>query len=187
VTFDIDEDRAVRSCSPAAPAAPQEGETVTDDLGALTTDLDYPMLVVTAVHGEALEGCLVGFASQCSISPLRFMVWISKVNRTAEAAARAAVVAVHYLSTADRAVAELFGEQTGDDIDKFERCRWHTGPSGAAILDDCSRWLVGRVLQRFDTGDHTGLLLEPIATRVDPWEGQLGYQSVRDLEPGHPA
>ena len=165
----------------------EEGETVTEDLGELTADLDYPMLVVTAVEGDDREGCLVGFASQCSISPLRFMVWISKVNRTAEVAARTPVVAVHYLSTADRAVAELFGEQTGDDIDKFERCRWQTGPSGAAIVDDCARWFVGRVIERFDTGDHMGLLLEPVASRVDPWDGQLGYQSVRDLEPGHPA
>ncbi len=84
-------------------------------------------------------------------------------------------------------MAELFGEQTGDDIDKFEHCRWHTGASGAAIVDDCARWFVGRVIERFDTGDHMGLLLEPVASRVDPWDGQLGYQSVRDLEPGHPA
>ena len=115
------------------------------------------------------------------------MVWVSKVNRTAVVAAKAPVLAVHFLSTADRDLAQLFGEETGDEIDKFERCRWHIGPSGAAILDDCRRWFVGRVVERVDTGDHTGFLLEPVAAHVDPWEGQLGYQQVLDLEPGHPA
>src|SRR5262245_19193910 len=118
---------------------------MTDDLGELTADLDYPMLVATAVVGEHRGGCLVGFASQCSIPPVRFMVCISNVNRTAAVAAIAPVLAIHYLSSADRPLAQLFGEETGDDIDKFERCRWHTGPSGAAILDDCRRWFVGRV------------------------------------------
>jgi flavin reductase (DIM6/NTAB) family NADH-FMN oxidoreductase RutF len=160
---------------------------VTDDLGRLTADLDYPMLVVTAADGDDRQGCLVGFASQCSISPLRFMVWISKVNRTATVAATATVLAIHFLSTADHELAQLFGEKTGDDIDKFEHCRWHTGPSGAAILDDCRRWFVGRVIDRDDTGDHIAYLLEPVAAHVDPWEGQLGFQQVRDLEPGHPA
>jgi len=160
---------------------------VTDDLSDLTASLDYPMLVATAADGNDRQGCLVGFASQCSISPLRFMVWISKVNRTAEVAATAPVLAVHFLSSADRPLAQLFGEETGDDIDKFERCRWHTGPSGAAILDDCRRWFVGQVIERVDTGDHTGYLLEPVAGHVAPWDGQLGYQHVRDLEPGHPA
>jgi flavin reductase (DIM6/NTAB) family NADH-FMN oxidoreductase RutF len=158
-----------------------------DDLDQLTSDLEYPMLVVTAVVDDDREGCLVGFASQCSISPLRFMVWISEINRTAEVAARADVVAVHYLSTADLSLAELFGGTSGDEIDKFEHCRWHTGPSGTAILDECRRWFVGRVLDRFGTGDHTGLLLEPVAGHAAPWAGQLGYQRVRDLEPGHRA
>jgi flavin reductase (DIM6/NTAB) family NADH-FMN oxidoreductase RutF len=158
-----------------------------DELGELAAGLDYPMLVATAVDGDDRAGCLVGFASQCSISPLRFMVWISKVNRTAVVAAAAPVLAVHFLSTADRDLAQLFGEETGDDIDKFERCRWHTGPSGAAILDDCRRWFVGRVIERVDTGDHTGYLLEPVTAHVDQWDGQLGYQQVKDLEPGHPA
>jgi flavin reductase (DIM6/NTAB) family NADH-FMN oxidoreductase RutF len=160
---------------------------VTDDLSDLTAGLDYPMLVATAADGNDRQGCLVGFASQCSISPLRFMVWISKVNRTAEVAAAAPVIAVHFLSAADRALAELFGEETGDEIDKFERCGWRADPSGAVLLHDCRRWFVGRVIEHVDTGDHTGYLLEPVASHVDPWEGQLGYQQVRDLEPGHPA
>ena len=35
--------------------------------GEIVADLDYPMLMVTVAAGEEMAGCLLGFASQCSI------------------------------------------------------------------------------------------------------------------------
>jgi len=157
------------------------------DFGDLVADIDYPMLVVTAEHDGDRQGCLVGFASQCSIDPPRFMVWISKKNRTAVTAGKAAALGVHFLSITDRELARLFGEETGDETDKFEQCRWHRGPSGVPILDDSARWFVGRVISRADTGDHTAVLLEPVAVHTDAWQGQLDFQRVKDLDPGHEA
>ena len=49
-------------------------------------------------------------------------------------------------------LAELFGSQTGDRIDTFTRCRWHTGPGDLPILDDCGRWFAGRILERRTLG-----------------------------------
>jgi hypothetical protein len=46
---------------------------------------------------------------------------------------------------------------------------------------------VGRVLERFDTGDHDGFLLEPGEAGTGPWPGQLGFQQVRHMTPGHDA
>ena len=161
---------------------------MSNDLGDLTADLDYPMVVVTAVDGEDREGCLVGFSSQCSISPLRVMIWISKVNRTSDVATQAEALAVHYLSTKRTASwPSSSAAPPATRSTSSSGARGHRGPSGAAILDDCARWFVGRVLERLDSGDHTGLLLEPVASQVEPWEGQLGYQLIRDLDPGHPA
>jgi hypothetical protein len=45
---------------------------VTDDtalFAALVAELDYPMCVATAASGDDVDGCLVGFAAQCSIAP----------------------------------------------------------------------------------------------------------------------
>ena len=78
-------------------------------LDRLVNLLDYPMLIVTAEADGERAGCLVGFATQCSIHPPRFAVWISRQNHTFGVARRAGVLAVHFLSTADRALAELFG------------------------------------------------------------------------------
>jgi flavin reductase (DIM6/NTAB) family NADH-FMN oxidoreductase RutF len=153
--------------------------------------LNYPMFVVTTRttdDDEASAGCLVGFASQTSIRPSRFLVGLSKRNRTFRAAEHATHLAVHVLSREHLSTAELFGGQTGDDIDKFARCAWHTGPFGLPILSDASAWFVGRILQRFDVGDHVGHLLEPVDGDAADMSGDLVcFADVRDLDPGHEA
>jgi len=45
---------------------------------AIVADLESPAYVVTTAAGAERDGCLVGFASQCSIDPPRFVVWLSK-------------------------------------------------------------------------------------------------------------
>jgi len=152
----------------------------------IVDDIDYPMYVVTAARDGERSGCLVGFTSQCSIDPPRFAVWISERNHTYELAAGADHLAVHLVRADDRSLAELFGEATGDDVDKFARCRWHDGPHGSVVLDDCD-WFVGRVLTTVPGGDHTGFLLEPIAGEHHRASPPLGFQAVRDLSPGHDA
>ena len=157
-------------------------------LHALLGVLDYPMLAVTAASGGRRGACLVGFSTQCSIDPARFLVCLSKRNATYRIAQDAPVLGVHFLTRDDRAVSELLGEQTGDDVDKFQHVAWGPGPEGVPLLDVGAGSYVGKVLGRHDLGDHVGFLLEPIAVRsrgVDA--AQLGFQDVKDMEPGHEA
>lgn len=158
-----------------------------DRFNALVGGLDYPMYVVTAADGDRRAGCLVGFASQCSIDPPRVMVWLSKANHTHQVARAADTLVVHVLAPDDHALAELFGAHTGTDVDKFARCDWRPGPGGAPVLADCPQWFAGRVLSRHDTGDHVGHLLEPVEVGEATGLGQLPFQAVADLQPGHEA
>ncbi len=153
----------------------------------LAGELDYPMMIVTAVAGGERAGCLVGFATQCSIDPPRFAVWLSRQNHTFGVAMQAGVLAVHFPSTAEMALAEIFGGTTGDEVDKFSRCRWREGPEGVPVLVDCVRWFAGEVIEHFPTEDHVGFLLLPIAAESGPWPGQLGFQTARSISPGHEA
>jgi flavin reductase (DIM6/NTAB) family NADH-FMN oxidoreductase RutF len=157
------------------------------DFDDLVGRLDYPMLVVTVNDGRRRAGCLVGFASQCGIDPARFMVWLSKNNHTYEVAKGVDRLGVHVLGRDNRALAELFGSVTGFDEDKFARCAWQDGADGVPLLTDCPQWFIGRVLSRHDTGDHEGVLLEPIAVGPETGLGQLGFQSIQDLDPGNEA
>lgn len=150
--------------------------------------LNYPMFVVTARSGETKAGCLVGFTSQTSINPPRFMVGLSKRNHTYRVAETASHLGVHLLARPSLELARLFGGKTGDDVDKFEHCAWHEGPEGVPILDDAVAWFVGSVTGRFDVGDHVAHLLDPIAGDAPEQLRELvTFSDVRDLDPGHDA
>src|SRR6266568_1736053 len=107
-----------------------------DEFNAFVTHLEYPMYVITAAAGGERDGCLIGFATQCSVHPPRFLACISKVNRTFDAIHGADAIAVHFLGKEQRELAELFGGETGDEVDKFELCDWSEGPEGLPVLAD---------------------------------------------------
>ena len=150
--------------------------------------LDYPMFVVTVAADGQTGGCLVGFATQASIDPPRFLVGLSTANRTTSIARTATHLAVHLLPREQLQLAELFGGETGDDVDKFGQCDWHIGPEDTPILDSALAWFVGVIIARFDMGDHVGHLLAPVAGGTSDTERRPVYfGDVKDLSPGHGA
>jgi len=153
---------------------------------AIVADSDGPAYVVTTARGSERDGCLVGFASQCSIEPPRFGVWLSKENRTYRIALSAATLVVHLLRQGDQDLARLFGAQTGDEVDKFEDVEWRSGPDGCPVLARCD-WFAGTITERIDTGDHVAFVLAP-HEGVSERSGtrQLGMQEIGDIEAGHP-
>lgn len=160
----------------------------TAEFDEFVAGLDYPVFVVTAYDGEEADGCLVGFATQASIDPPRLLVCLSVANRTWRVAQGASFLAVHVLGEDDHALAERFGGQTGDEVDKLAGVAWHAGPGGVPVLEDLPRCLVGRVLERVPFGDHVGHLLEPVTTELPDEPGDpLSLQKVDDIEAGHPA
>ncbi len=157
-------------------------------MAALFAGFDRPMWILTVSTGEERSGCLVGFATQASIEPPRFLICVSRLNHTFGPAMRAAHVAVHAAPAPDaddEDLAALFGEETGDEVDKFSRCTWHDGPEGQPVLDGCEGWFVGQVIDRHDFGDHVGLLLDPVA-EAGSFEDTLRFEEAKDLEAGHP-
>ena len=162
----------------------------TDGEGALhrlAAGLDPPMVIVTAAAPDGRRsGCLVGFWTQCSIHPPRILACLSKANHTFPVADAAPVLAVHWLADDDCGLAALFGGETGDEVDKFERCSWRPGPGEVPVLDGVKGWVAGPVVGRFDAGDHVAFVVEAEAGADDePAAGPLGFQSVKDVEPGH--
>ena len=159
-----------------------------DAFESIVGALEYPMLVATTVAGDGRSGCMVGFATQCSIHPPRYLVCVSDKNhtyRTLEAGARA--IAVHVVPESAADLVELFGGETGDDEDKFARCAWSPGPDGLPVLDDCPSWFAGRIVDRVVLGDHVGFALEP-------FDGRAGYDGLafpfsraKGIRPGHEA
>lgn len=157
-------------------------------LDAFIGRLDPDMCVVTAVAGGERAGCLVGFASQCSLRPVRFVVWLSELNHTFRVARDADALAVHLLAREQQGLAELFGGRTGDRTDKFEGLRLREAYGGAVVLEDAPAWFVGRIVTRAGGGDHIGFVLDPVE-----WGGHEGYDGpllrlsdALTIDPGHP-
>ena len=94
---------------------------------------------------------------------------------------------MHVVDSDDEDIAKLFGGETGDEVDKFAQCSWRPGPDGVPLLEDCPRVVVGRILGRHKYGDHVGHLLEPIEVEAEGSQESLGFEDVKDLDPGHEA
>ena len=144
-------------------------------------ELDYPMYIAT-VPGD---GCLVGFATQCSIDPPRFLACLSNKNRTYRLARDAEHLALHFVPAERTDLAELFGGETGDELDKLARCEWREGPGGVPLLAGCP-YLVGRIRDCFDLGDHAAFELDvtdACGVPADP----LRFQEAKRIDPGHEA
>jgi flavin reductase (DIM6/NTAB) family NADH-FMN oxidoreductase RutF len=147
------------------------------------------VVVTTAYRGER-AGCLVGFHTQCSIEPARVAVWISKANHTCRVALQAEHLAVHHLGREHLELARVFGERSGDDVDKFAECAVETGPADVPLLADCPDRVVGRRTSYFDDGgDHVCFVVEPLTVERSPGVGRppLRLADASDLEPGHGA
>jgi flavin reductase (DIM6/NTAB) family NADH-FMN oxidoreductase RutF len=157
----------------------------------LVGELDTPMFIVTADAGDGGQraGCLVGFATQTSINPPRFLVCLSRNNHTYRVALRCSLLAVHLVPRDAEDLARLFGGMSDDSdgTDKFARCDWYPGPEGLPILRDCPNWFAGRVLDQLDLGDHVGFLLEPVSAHRAGPESHFEFQRAKHIEPGHPA
>lgn len=161
-----------------------------DAFDELVAAMDTAMVVVTTASFDGdVDGCLVGFHAQCSIDPPRAAVWLSKANRTHELAQQASHLVVHLLGPDDRDVAEHFGGQTGDDVDKLAGWDWEPGPGGAPLLARCPSRFVGEIVESASgIGDHDLFVLDVVEASVASGSpGPLRLSAVTDIEPGHAA
>ena len=153
----------------------------------LERSIDTPMTIVTAANGVERSGCLVGFWTQCSIHPVRCVVMLSKSNHTYRVARFAPTLAVHVLREPDLELAERFGAETGDDVDKFAGLAWNVGPGGAPVLEGVD-WFAGTVGQVYDVGDHVAVIIDVLTNvgnhgRAD--ERQLPSRLAEAIPAGH--
>ncbi|MDO5499393.1 MAG: flavin reductase family protein [Propionibacteriaceae bacterium] len=152
---------------------------------ALVARSNGAMVVVTASDGREHAGCVVGFHNQCAIEPRQHAVWLSKANHTYRVALHAERLGVHFLTPDDEAVARLFGEQSGDELDKFERVDWSPGPAGTPLLEALPNRFLGRRVALAEVGgDHACFVLE-VEDAVGGEFEPLRISALGDLTPGH--
>jgi len=160
-------------------------ESLDRDFARLVGELDYSLFIVTVARGDERAGCLIGFASQVSIHPPRFLACLSVKNRTYRLAVDADVLVVHPVPRDAEELAVLFGGETGDEVDKFARCEWEPGPGGAPVIKELESWFAGKVLERSNFGDHVGFALEPTVVNLGRSHGTFTFRRGKWIDPGH--
>ena len=154
----------------------------------IMSSLDARMAVVTTADDRERAGCLVGFHVQSSIEPPRYTIWLSKANHTYRVGLRATHFGIHFLTTDDQEVAELFGTRTGETVDKFRGLPLGTGPGRVPVLLRCPhRLIVRRIAQLDDGGDHVCITTEPVEEHTAGRFAPLRLSDVQHLQPGHDA
>ena len=148
--------------------------------------LDGPMIVVTAAAGARRAGCLVGFHTQVSIDPARYLVCLSVNNHTYGIAKESTHLGVHFLGAEQRPLAERFGTRCSDRFDKFAGLDVQVGAGGVPVLVDCAHWFVAEIDGTLPVGDHVAFGLVPVASAGAPDRRPLlGFQGVKDLDAAH--
>jgi flavin reductase (DIM6/NTAB) family NADH-FMN oxidoreductase RutF len=158
------------------------------DFNTLMAALDSPLVIVTTADDRERAGCLVEFHGQSSIEPQRYCVWLSKANYTYRVALNSSHLVIHFLTVDDLPLAELFGTQTGDTVDKFAGLPVDSGPGGTPVLRQCPNWLAVRRIALLDEGgDHVCLTTEPVAAQTAGPFRPLRISQAAHLKAGHGA
>jgi flavin reductase (DIM6/NTAB) family NADH-FMN oxidoreductase RutF len=157
-----------------------------DAVAPLVDRLDYPLFVVTVSSPRERSGCLVGFVTQCSIQPPRYLICLSKENHTWDVSLKADALALHLLGREQGDVASVFGEETGDAVDKFAQVHWAEGVTGSPLLSECAAWMEGAIIDRIDVGDHVACVVDPVVGGHGGHPGQFTLSAAEGFEPGHP-
>ena len=97
------------------------------------------------------------------------------------------MLGVHCVPADAPALAELFGGETGDEVDKFARCEWHDGPEGVPILDACANWFVGRVLRSHRRRRPRPVPARARRGRAPATQDEFSFHRAKRIEPGHEA
>jgi len=158
---------------------------VTGHLSELVSSADAPLFVVTTQDSRERSGCVVGFVTQCSIYPERFVVCLSRLNHTYEVARRAKALGVHLLLADDSELAHRFGEMTGDEVDKFAGIAVETASCGAPIFRGERPWVAGFIEDIHPFGDHVGFVIQPTESGGHRSSAPMRLESI-ELEAGHP-
>ena len=118
--------------------------------------LGYGLYVVTTRNGEKDNGCIVNTVMQVSSQPLLIAVGVHKQSYTCEMIRKSGRLNVNSLSEdTPFEVFELFGYQSGREVDKFEGRPSDRSENGCIVLSHHLKGFLSLVVEReIELGSH---------------------------------
>lgn len=131
---------------------------------------------VTVVTTTGADGVPRGFTANSftsvSLTPPLVLVCLAKAAHSHAVFTASSAFAINVLAEQQKGLASLFASKQPD---KFQRCDWHAGDTGAPLLDGAVARFDCNVHQCVDAGDHTILIGEVQALQHAADERPLGY------------
>jgi flavin reductase (DIM6/NTAB) family NADH-FMN oxidoreductase RutF len=129
--------------------------------------------VITTHDGKGnLFGLTANAVSSVSLDPPLILCCIARSSESHAAFAASGVFSVHILSHAQEALSRRFAKSSED---KFVGVAFGTGASGCPILEGSLAHLECEIRHRFEAGDHTIFVGEPIGISMDQETDPLLY------------
>ena len=134
--------------------------------------------VVTTCDGARPSGVTVNAFASVSLDPPLVMVCIDKRSHLHDLVARMGFFAANILGAGQREVSRRFAGQTTDRNDRFHLTPYHTGVTGAPILEGAIAHVECRLVAVYPGGDHSIFLGQVVA--LDATSGEpLAYYRAR--------
>lgn len=134
--------------------------------------IPYGLYVLTAQTEDAesdvpgMNAATVSWLSQAAFEPPRIVVGLRNGSGIWRRVQAAGVFAVNLLGTGQKALASTFFRHIEPEGNTIGGAAFHTGVTGAPVLDDVPAYLECRVIQIFDAGDHTLFLADIVAAGI---------------------
>jgi flavin reductase (DIM6/NTAB) family NADH-FMN oxidoreductase RutF len=116
------------------------------------------LYVLTARAEDGVNAATVSWLSQASFEPPRLIVGLRNETGIWYRVQAAGAFVVNVLGTGQKALAQAFFRHVEPEGDTLAGFKFHTGVTGAPILEDVPAYLECRVIQKLNAGDHTFFL-----------------------------
>jgi flavin reductase (DIM6/NTAB) family NADH-FMN oxidoreductase RutF len=145
------------------------------------------MYIVSAKHGEKLNGQIVNAIVQVTADPVQLAISLNKVNLTCEMLKDRCSTFVVCLLEKDTPMKLIgqFGFKSGREMDKFEGVNYRLGKNGAPIvLDNTIGYLEAETVSKHDCGTHM-LFIAKVTEAELLKEGEpMTYLYYREVKKG---
>ncbi len=116
--------------------------------------------------GDDLNAFTLTWATQTSFKPPILTMGVKRDTISNQFIRESRVLTVNFLGKSQKELAEFFFKPRRRIGNKFENIDFHTGETGAPILDDAQGAAECRVLEIVEQGDHDVIIAEVVATEM---------------------
>lgn len=118
--------------------------------------MTYGLYLISSKHDEQISGYIANTAFQVTAEPPQVAISCHKENISAKVIEESGVFSISVLEKeTDAGLIGLFGYQSGNEDEKFERVNYKLGKTGAPIiLTHAVAYFECKVVDKFDVGSH---------------------------------